>query len=116
MSSSDHEGPKAGMIAMSPEGGSVLAPRRIASATFVAVGSFTERVPVSVVWGTYLLVPVQEWHPAHMLANIASPLGFASATTPSDGCSDANSSFGAGRSGVDTGGIVRTYSTIALTS
>ena len=43
-------------------------------------------------------------------------VGFDSATACAPGCSGAGSSFGAGKSGVETAGTVRTYSTIALTS
>src|SRR6478735_3559727 len=61
-------------------------------------------------------MPVHEWQPAHTLANIRWPRSFDSAAAWSEGSADAASSFGAGRSGVETAGTLRTYVTMAVTS
>ena len=44
-------------------------------ATFVAVGSFTARVPVNVASGSTGLIPVQPWQPAQAPSYTALPLG-----------------------------------------
>src|ERR1700733_178202 len=106
--------PNAGMVAMAPAAGSGLAPRNTASATLVAVGSFTARVPVKVVYGTKSLTPVHEWQPLQVPANRLRPaVNLSSAVSSSPGISEARTSFGAGRSELATGGTLRTYSPMA---
>src|SRR5581483_2615999 len=116
MSASEYAAPNAGMATMSVDGGRGLAPCNTASATLVAVGSFTARVPVSVEWVTSEFVPVHPWQPAQAPAKNSRPLAFSSMATPCDGSGGAGCAFGAGKSTLETGGTLRTYSAMAWMS
>src|SRR6266404_7015734 len=92
------------------------APDRMTCTTLMAVGSFTDRTPVSVAYGITGLTPVQSWQPAHAPAYTALPPESTLAATPSVNDEGAGPALGSGRSAVDIPGTERRYATNAVTS
>src|ERR1700679_970286 len=92
------------------------APDRMICTTLVAVGSFTDRTPVSVAYGITGLTPDQSWQPAHAPAYTALPTGSTLAATPCAYEEGAGLALGSGRSEVATADTERTYVTMAVMS
>src|SRR6202035_4492235 len=92
------------------------APDRMICTTLVAVGSFTERTPVSVAYGITGLTPVQSWQPAHAPAYTALPRVSTLTATPSACDAGAGTALGSGRSEVAIPETERRYVTMAVMS
>src|ERR1700679_3408234 len=92
------------------------APDRMICTTLVAVGSFTDRAPVSVAYGITGLTPEQSWQPAHAPAYTALPIGSTLAATPCAYEEEAGFAFGSGGSDVAAADMERTDVTMAAIS